>query len=56
MMMLAAIAFIPTGAPRRTTAIVNAVAVAELAIAWVQSTNRPIVVEWLGALMGPFGR
>ena len=55
MMMLAGIAIIPAAAKARITLAVNAVALLELALAWVTTFNRPIVAEWLAAVLSGFG-
>jgi hypothetical protein len=51
MMMLAAIGIVPAASNTPLTLTVNALAVLELAVAWLTALNRPIVVDWLTALL-----
>ncbi|MBX3099880.1 MAG: hypothetical protein KF761_09885 [Salinibacterium sp.] len=55
MMTVLAIALIPAAKQRGTTALLNVVAVAQVAIAWLAAFDRPIVVEWMSALWSALG-
>ena len=55
LMTVMAIALIPTPKDRLTTILVDAVAVLQIAIAWVAAFNRPVVVDWMNAVVSAFG-
>lgn len=50
MMTVLAIALIPAAKRRATTALLDVVAVAQIAIAWLAAFDRPVIVEWMTAL------
>ncbi|MFC5501716.1 hypothetical protein ACFPJ4_05595 [Lysinimonas soli] len=50
LMTLMAIALIPTARERFTIALVDVVAVLQIAIAWAIAFNRPVVLDWMHAL------
>lgn len=52
MMTLLAMAFIPTARRRRTTVLLDLVAVAQIAIAWLAALSSPTVREWMAGLVG----
>ena len=51
MMILMAIALIPTARTRLTNVLVDLVAVAQIAIAWTIAIDRPIVHDWMNSLV-----
>lgn len=53
MMVLAAIGLVPAARNARLTIAVNAIGLLELAIAWATAFNRPIVLDWMTALVHP---
>lgn len=55
LMTVMAIALIPTPKDKLTTILVDAVAVLQIAIAWVAAYNRPVVVDWMNAVVSAFG-
>lgn len=50
MMTMLSIALIPTARARKATLLVGLVALAQIAIAWLAVVNRPVVLDWIGAL------
>jgi len=54
-MLLMAIALIPTARTPVTNALVNVVAVLQIGIAWTAAFNRPIVIEWMSQLTASVG-
>lgn len=50
MMTLLAMAFIPTARRPVTTALLDLVAIAQIAIAWLAAFSSPILFEWMSAL------
>ncbi|MDP3208549.1 MAG: hypothetical protein Q8M65_05320, partial [Rhodoglobus sp.] len=50
MLTVLAIALIPAARRSGTTVLLNVVALAQIAIAWLAAFDRPIVVEWMTAL------
>lgn len=50
MMILLAIALIPTARTPITNILVDIVAVAQIVIAWMTAIDRPIVQEWMNSI------
>lgn len=54
-MLLMAVALIPTARTPVTNILVNVVAVLQIGIAWTAAFNRPIVIEWMSQLSSSVG-
>lgn len=52
LMTLMAIALVPTPKRRLLVSLMDTVAFVQIAIAWLTAFNRPIVVDWINALLG----
>ncbi len=55
LMVIMAVALIPTARAIPTILLVDAVAILQIVIAWAAAFNRPIVVEWMNAFAAALG-
>lgn len=54
-MTMMGIAVIPTARSARTSVLIAAVGAVQIVIAWTAAFNRPITLEWMGALVNTLG-